>query len=155
LLETVLVNYSGTLILISHDRSFINEVVTSILAYEGTGVFNEFVGGYDDYKAASKKRSKSVDPADNPANKSWGRDVAGGREPKVKLSYSETRELEKLPKDIEGLETAIAKAHAMMGQSDFYNKSTENRVQFMKKLGEDEAQLAKLYARWEQLEAKR
>lgn len=84
-----------------------------------------------------------------------GRQVAASQAPKVKLSYNETRELEKLPKDIEALEGNIASAHAMIGQSDFYNKPTEERMQLLKKLGEEEAQLAKLYERWEQLEAKR
>lgn len=99
LLETVLVDYPGTLILISHDRAFINQVVTSVLVYEGNGQFNEFVGGYGDYK--SHQLTRREQQAKSPVSK------RSSPEKTKNLSFNEQRELSKLPQQIEAVEKKL------------------------------------------------
>ena len=144
LLETMLVDYPGTLLLISHDRAFINQVVTSVLVHEGDGLFNEYLGGYDAYRnEKEKKQPKRVvsAPAERPKNV-------------VKLSFNEQRELSKLPKQIESQEKSIAALHLEMTSPSFYQQPSQELVRFQQKLTEHDAKLAELYARWEALEAK-
>lgn len=99
LLEAVLADYPGTLILISHDRAFINQVVTSVLVYEGNGKFNEFVGGYDDYKKHQLTRSEQQ--TKSPVSKRSSPEKAKN------LSFNEQRELSKLPQQIEAVEKKL------------------------------------------------
>ncbi|WP_230308665.1 ATP-binding cassette domain-containing protein, partial [Legionella pneumophila] len=99
LLEAVLADYPGTLILISHDRAFINQVVTSVLVYEGNGKFNEFVGGYDDYKKHQLTRNEQQ--TKSPVSKRSSPEKAKN------LSFNEQRELSKLPQQIEAVEKKI------------------------------------------------
>lgn len=99
LLEAVLVDYPGTLILISHDRAFINQVVTSVLVYEGNGQFNEFVGGYDDYKKHQLTRREQQ--TKSPVSK------RSSSEKTKNLSFNEQRELSKLPQQIEAVEKKL------------------------------------------------
>ena len=146
LLETMLAEYPGTLIIISHDRAFINEVVTSILVYEGEGQFNEFVGGYDDYKLHKKKQPKENNNKSIPAPK--------GTNSSNKLTFNEQRELNKVMQQIEVLEKDIAKQHASMASSEFYQQNAELITEFNKKLSKNETVLAELYARWEELSEK-
>lgn len=144
LLEQMLLDYSGTLILISHDRAFINQVVTSVLVYEEEGRFSEFVGGYDDYKQHKKQQEKSaVKPLATKPTVS-----------KAKLSFNEQRELSKLPKQIEQLEQRIAQSHVTMAEPDFYQQDAVAINKINQALIADEAKLAELYARWEALEDK-
>ncbi len=142
LLESMLSEYSGTLLLISHDRVFINQVVTSLLVWE-EGRFNEYVGGFDDYEAQRKTvipavptKKKADKP--NPALK--------------KLSYHEQRELADLPAQIEALEHTIAQKHAQMSAPDFYQQTPEALSAHASLLAADEAKLEVFYARWVQLE---
>lgn len=99
LLEAVLADYPGTLILISHDRAFINQVVTSVLVYEGNGKFNEFVGGYDDYKKHQLTRNEQQ--TKSPVSKRSSPEKAKN------LSFNEQRELSKLPQQIEAVEKKL------------------------------------------------
>lgn len=142
LLENMLVEYPGTLILISHDREFINQVVTSVLVYEGEGQFSEFVGGYDDYKMYKKQQREvaSKAPAVKRANSS------------NKLSFNEQRELAKLPQQIESLEKKIEALHLEMADSGFYQQDVKVIADFNQKLAKDEALLTEYFARWEDLE---
>lgn len=142
LLENMLVEYPGTLILISHDREFINQVVTSVLVFEGEGQFSEFVGGYDDYKIYKKQQREvaSKAPALKRANSS------------NKLSFNEQRELAKLPQQIESLEKKIEALHLEMADSGFYQQDAKVIADFTQKLTKDEALLTEYFARWEELE---
>lgn len=99
LLEAVLADYPGTLILISHDRAFINQVVTSVLVYEENGKFNEFVGGYDDYKKHQLTRNEQQ--TKSPVSKRSSPEKAKN------LSFNEQRELSKLPQQIEAVEKKL------------------------------------------------
>ena len=144
LLEQLLVDYSGSLILISHDREFINHVVTSVLIYEGNGQFSEFVGGYDDYKAYKKQNKDKI-----------AKHVTAVKPPQTsanKLSFKDKRELEQLPKKIEALEQEIHRLQLAMAESSFYQQEPQVIADFNQKLAQEEAQLAEYYARWEMLE---
>jgi ATP-binding cassette subfamily F protein uup len=142
LLESMLVDYPGTLILISHDRVFINQVVTSVLVYEEAGQFNEFVGGYDEYKM-QKKQQRDADVKATAVK----RNVTAN-----KLSFNEQRELAQLPQKIEQLEEKVAELQLQMADPKFYQQDTQKITKINQGLAEDEALLTQLYARWEALE---
>lgn len=146
LLEEMLVTYSGTLILISHDRAFINQVVTSILVYEDTGQFREFVGGYDDYKIHKKQQQRERDTINKgvPITK---RDLSSN-----KLSFNEQRELMQLPQKIEQLEKKISELQLQMADPQFYQQDPQIITKINQELAEDEALLTEYYLRWEILE---
>lgn len=146
MLEEVLGSYPGTLILISHDRAFINEVATSVLVYEGDGHFGEYLGGYDDYLALKKSSPVVV-----VATKA---DLKPKRSTAAKLSYNEQRELADLPKKIEVLEAEIQAMHLEMADSNFYQQSADAVAEKSRTLQDKEALLAQSYARWELLENK-
>lgn len=145
LLEGMLMEYPGTLILISHDRAFINQVVTSVIVHEGPGQFSEFVGGYDEYKIHKKQQQREVvTAAKNPAVK---RASSG-----AKLSFNEQRELSQLPQKIEKLEKKISEVQLRMADPDFYQQDAQTIAKINQSLAEDEALLMECYARWESLE---
>lgn len=143
LLEQLLVDYSGTLLLISHDRTFINHVVTSVVVYEGNGQFNEYVGGYDDYqqKLIQKHEVKAT-----PVKK-----IKSNR----KLSYNEQREVEQLPLKIEQLEGTIAQLQGVMADPGFYQQQEDEIIKHNQKLADAEHELNQLFERWESLEERK
>ena len=142
LLETMLADYPGTLLLISHDRTFLNHIVSSILVYEGEGHIYEHIGGYDDY---ARYKKQLAEPKKN-------KPVA--HTPKTsKLDTAELRELKHLPKKIENIEADIATLHLEMASPDFYARDAEIIATLNTKLSTLEAKLKDLYARWETLEA--
>ncbi|KTD61508.1 ATP-binding cassette domain-containing protein [Legionella spiritensis] len=143
LLETMLADFSGTLLLISHDRVFINQVVTSILVHEGEGEFREYVGGYDDYRQQKRQQRETT------ADKSVKR-----RDNSVKLSFNEQRELANLPLEIEALEDKISKRQLDMANPEFYQQDPLTISRINQELADDEAKLTRLYQRWESLEEK-
>ncbi len=147
LLESMLMDYPGTLLLISHDREFINHIVSSVLVFEGDGHINEFVGGYDDYRTHKKLQQNTVTAT--PATQR-------GRQPNVvKLSYNEQRELLQLPQQIEQLEEQIKALHQDMALPEFYEQTPQDRVRFTTNLAAQESALSQSYARWEALEEKK
>lgn len=143
LLESMIADYPGTLLLISHDREFIDQVVTSILVYEGEGQFNEYVGGYKDYKNLKKLQR------DTPAPTVTRKKSASG-----KLNFNEQRELSAIPQQIEVLEEKIAEMHESMANSEFYQQSSEVITEHNRVLSVHEEKLAQLYERWMILEEK-
>lgn len=142
LLESMLVDYTGTLLLISHDRAFINNVVTSVVIYEGNGQFNEYVGGYDDYQRVASQK-KATSQKERPVIRT---------KKTVKLSFNEQRELSMLPQKIEALEKKIADAQMKMASSEFYQQDNDVITQVSQQLLDDEQALAVLYKQWESLE---
>jgi ATP-binding cassette subfamily F protein uup len=146
LLEERLLNYTGTMLLVSHDRDFINNVVTSTIVFEGEGRLVEYVGGYDDYL-----QQRPAFTIDKPAVKTE-KITPPKKIPAVKRSYKEQRELEELPKKIEKLEQQILQLQNTMSDSDFYKQSAEKIASSQQQLTDLEAQLAEAYGRWEQLE---
>ncbi|KTC77036.1 ATP-binding cassette domain-containing protein [Legionella brunensis] len=142
LLENMLMDYPGTLLLISHDRAFINQVVTSVLVYEGEGQFNEYVGGYEDYRTQKKQQRETIaKPVKRVKNT-------------AKLSFNEQRELAQLPQKIEALEQRIAQSQLRMTEANFYQQEAQAISAFNQQLVADEQELASLYQRWETLEEK-
>ena len=151
LLESLLVEYEGTLILVSHDREFINHVVTSTLVFEGEGEVNEYVGGYDDWlrqsaHAEKKKATTSSKPVVKQAQ------VKAPEKKSRKLSYNEQRELEQLPAQIEQWETEQEALHQQMASADFYQQAQDAIADAQQRLARLESDLENAYDRWEQLE---
>jgi len=150
LLETLLVDFTGTVILISHDRAFINQVVTSVLVYENDRRFHEYVGGYDSYQQYQLHRAQAAGVIE----KVKKAQVAPPSKPAQKLSSQEQRELSKLPKQIEVLEQKIDELQQKFGASDFYQRPADEISFLQQELAKKEADLAKMYVRWETLEDK-
>jgi ATP-binding cassette subfamily F protein uup len=145
LLEAALQDYDGTLLLVSHDRAFLDNVVTSVLASEGGGAWKEYVGGYTDWV----RQRPSAAAAEKTAPK-----AASRAKSKAKLSYKETRELEALPGEIEALETEQKALALKMGDAEYYKQGAEVLRADQKRVGEIEAALMEKLERWGALEAK-
>ena len=150
LLEELLLEYQGTLLLVSHDRAFLNNVVTSTFVYEGDAVINEYVGGYDDWL---HQRKQTRPPEEKPKAKSSPK-AQPKAEPKKakKLSYKDQRELDALPQLIEDLETEIAQLTDTMSQADFYQQDHKEVAKVTDRLAAAEAELEKAFERWGELE---
>ncbi|MFT5037575.1 MAG: ATP-binding cassette subfamily F protein uup [Flavobacteriaceae bacterium] len=145
LLEELLIDYKGTVILVSHDRAFLNNVVTSTLVFEGDGIINQYVGGYDDWLRQRKTIEQPKSSAGVKINPKSSQVVK-------KLTYKDQRELDELPKKIELLETQIQSISTKMSESEFY-RSTKVEIQKTEtQLADWQSQLSKCYKRWEQLE---
>ncbi|MGB0450333.1 MAG: ATP-binding cassette domain-containing protein, partial [Porticoccaceae bacterium] len=145
LLEELLIDYKGTILLVSHDRAFLNNVVTSTLVFEGNAVINQYVGGYDDWL-----RQRKVETAAKPktATQTHKKPAAAAK----KLSYKAQRELDMLPAEIERLETEIGEITEQMNQPDFYQSERTVTAAVEKNLGDLQQQLDHCYQRWEELE---
>lgn len=148
-LENWLVQYKGTLLIVSHDRAFLDNVATTMWVYEGEGHFNEYLGGYEDYHE-KKKIAKPTKP--EPSSLKPRKNSTLGAK---KLSYNEQRELSLLPNKIDQLEGAIATMHQEMQTKTFYQKPSETIAEFNEKLQTLEAELEALLLRWEDLESKK
>jgi ABC transport system ATP-binding/permease protein len=163
LLENLLLDFSGTLLLVSHDRAFLNNLVTSTLVMDGDATVREYVGGYDDWQRqrqaelaaeeAQLQRKKPAAPAPDNEN-----NVAGGSK---KLSYkeqrareAEQRELAELPGRIEALEAEQQRLSAAMSNAEFYARDGDAISRDIERAKALDAELAQAYARWEELEGK-
>ncbi|HWK73863.1 MAG TPA: ATP-binding cassette domain-containing protein [Povalibacter sp.] len=151
LLEDTLQNYPGTLLLVSHDRAFLDNVVTQTLVAEGNGKWQEYVGGYSDWLAQRRPRDT---PAAKPKAEAKPAPKAASAAP-VKLSYKEARELEQLPQDIELLERQQAELTERMSSADYHRQGAEQIKTDHRQAEELELALAQKFERWETLEAKR
>jgi ATP-binding cassette subfamily F protein uup len=154
LLEELLIGFAGTLLLVSHDRSLLDNVVTGTLALEGGGAVREYVGGYEDWlrqrpppPAASVKTAPAAEPAK--------RGQAEPRRAPAKLGFKETRELAELPGRIESLETEQGSLHARLADPASYRDGGAESAALKARLADLESQLALAYARWESLESRR
>ena len=147
LLEELLCNYDGTLILVSHDRTFLDNVVTSTLAFEGNGVVNEYVGGYEDWLRQSRTRSTATQIQ---AKKTDKKETKPEKK-KTKLSYNEQYELDTLPQKIESLESEQEDIQKQVSEPDFYQKDKKDIDKVLARLSEVENELEVTYARWEEL----
>ncbi len=146
LLEELLLNYSGTLLLVSHDREFLNNVVTSVIAMEGDGIINEYVGGYSDWEKDKKKREIPKVRKEEKAVKK-----KTDSQPR-KLTYKEERELEELPRKIEKLEQEQQAIFQQMGDPGFYKKGKEQIAPVKDRMDAVKAELEVMYERWQTLE---
>jgi ATP-binding cassette subfamily F protein uup len=153
LLEAALADYDGTLLLVSHDRAFLDNVVTQVLAPEGDGSWREYVGGYGDYlrQREPKKPRDSSPPFQGGVA---ARSADGVVRQKTKLSYKETRELASLPKEIEALEAEQKALHARMHGAEYYQQPGEILRADGARVAEIETLLIEKLERWEALEQK-
>ena len=145
LLEELLIDYKGTIILVSHDRAFLNNVVTSTLVFDGNGNINQYIGGYDDWL----RQRKTEQPASSQQPSKVQAKTATASK---KLSYKDQRELDNLPLEIENLETQIAEISELISQPDFYKGDRTETAKTETSLSELQQQLSHCYERWESLE---
>jgi len=152
LLEERIGEYAGTLLLVSHDRDFLDNVVTSTLVMEGNGRVGEYVGGYTDWK---KQRERSVAAARKatpaPEKKKPAQTSQKKKPAPTKLSYKLARELEALPDRIETLEARLKTLADAMNDPDFFRQDSETIADHNRKIEELQRELDEAYARWEEL----
>ncbi|MBA4708601.1 ATP-binding cassette domain-containing protein [Aquitalea aquatica] len=157
LLEDVIAQYSGTVFLVSHDRAFLDNVVTQVIAFEGAGQLEEYPGGYQDWidtraRMAAMKPAESSKPAAAPSAAPARQDKA--KPARSKLSYNEGRELAALPDEISALETEQASLNQQLLDPNCYRDHPKDAIAWQQRIEAiDELLLDKL-ARWEELEAK-
>ena len=157
LLEQTLAVYPGTIILVSHDRRFLDNVVTEVLAPEGDGKWREYVGGYTEWFTQRQQENdpfaaaKTEKKAEKPAKNEKPRDVIPQ---KIKLSWREARELEALPEKLEAMEKEQASIINAMSAFDYHSKSVEDIKADKLRLEELEKSIADGWTRWEALSEK-
>jgi ATP-binding cassette subfamily F protein uup len=144
LLEELLIDYKGTVILVSHDRAFLNNVVTSTLVFDGSGTIEQYIGGYDDW-LRQRKTEKATKVA---APKAQAKSATTSK----KLSYNDQRELDGLPAEIEKMEIQIAATSELISKPGFYQGDRPSIEAVETQLAAEQKKLAECYARWELLE---
>ncbi|WDE14121.1 ABC transporter ATP-binding protein [Thalassomonas haliotis] len=167
LLEEVVANYAGTVLLVSHDRDFVNNCINTCLYFDGSGQIKQIVGGYDDvdsYLALKAQQQKALAEQYGAGDKSKKneqtsqKDVAKGNDAKVKpaakkkLSYKESRELEALPDEIDKLEQLIDSLQAQINSADFFSQDPEQTNKILNQLAESESKLEAAFTRWQELD---
>ena len=153
LLEELLAQYDGTLFLVSHDRTFLDNVVTQVIAFEGDGKLMEYVGGYEDWVRVKKFAGSQKAPAAAPAKPAV---KVQEEKPKTssKLSFKEQRELEEVPKRIEALEREQEDITAALGSGTLFRDNPAHAKQLQQRAADVEDELLKLMTRWEELESR-
>ncbi|RFC32353.1 MAG: ATP-binding cassette, subfamily F, uup [Candidatus Nitrotoga sp. SPKER] len=154
LLEDLLADYDGTLFLVSHDRAFLDNVVTQVIAFEGDGKLMEYVGGYEDWVRVKKQQAVQQAPVTvtAPAKPSLQTQVQS--KPATKLSFKEARELEQIPQRIASLEQEQEELAATLGAGNLYRDNPTHAKQLQERTAIIEDELLQLMARWEVLESR-
>lgn len=150
LLEELLSQYKGTLLIVSHDRDFLDNVVTSTLVFSGSGKIEEFVGGYKDYL---QQQSAVIENVKSTQIQRENKPVAETNKTQKKLSFKEQRELEELPKKIEQLESKLGELQKALNHEDFYKQDQDSIKKTLADLQAVEGEIEKSYQRWDALEA--
>jgi len=150
LLEGLIVEYPGTVLVVSHDRAFLDGVATSILAVEPDGEVREYDGGYEDYQRIQERTATAAPKVSAPS--AIGSEAKPAGRPR-KLSFKEKKELESLPSKIEALEASIALAHEAMADPSYYRKDKAEIQEAKAAMDASEQALLDAYARWELLAA--
>lgn len=155
MLEDILSKYNGTLFVVSHDRDFLDQIVTRIIAFEGDGVIEHHIGGYTDYleaktgvKAQATKGKKVAAVAEEPKEE---RPAANDSKPK-RLTYKLQYELDNLPAKIAALEEEIGKLNDSLADPDFFEKDKDSFFETTKRLGDVQKELERRESRWLELE---
>ena len=149
LLEELLAEYTGTLLLVSHDREFLDNVVTASFVMEGEGRIGEYVGGYSDWLRQRRRESSSAPDGAS------AKPAAAERKPEknsAKLSYKLARELEQLPERVEALEARMGELSERMNEPDFYRQDSDAIARHNDEIEALQAELDAAYSRWEELE---
>ncbi|WP_370277130.1 ATP-binding cassette domain-containing protein [Pontibacterium sp.] len=152
LLEEILLDFDGTVLLVSHDRSFLDNVVTSTLAFEGNGRVREYVGGYNDWLRQRPEPVEEVKAKPQPKAAEKSKAEAAPKA-KKKLSYKLQRELDSLPEQLEEAETALAALQEETAAPDFYQKDHQLVSDKLAELQTQEEKVEALMERWVELEA--
>jgi ATP-binding cassette subfamily F protein uup len=159
LLEEVVANYSGTVILVSHDRDFVNNCVNTCLYFDGTGRINQIVGGYDDVdsylalKEEQRQQQTSVEHKKvTQQSKTESTKTEAVKVAKKKISFKDSKELAELPEIIDSLENKIAELQEQVNQNDFFNKDEQYTKNILNQLDENESKLDLVYTRWQELD---
>jgi ATP-binding cassette subfamily F protein uup len=153
LLEQLLQDFEGTLFLVSHDRAFLENTVTQIIAFEGNGKLTEFGGGFDDWQRFTAQRAQADASQTKPKTEA-AKPAIKPQATKTKLSYKEQMELEKLPDQIDVLEKEQTSINNQLANPDIY-KDAEKVKNLQTRLNEIEALLLDAISRWEELESKK
>jgi len=161
LLEELLTDYPGTVLLVSHDRAFLDNVVTSVIAFEGNGHWREYVGGFTDWQTQSERAQQLADarapkaaaapPAAVPRENTAGRNAQRA----VKLSFNERRELEALPARIDALEAEQKAIGAQIEDGSIFVKDAREGARLTERYAAIDEELMMALERWEALESKR
>lgn len=155
LLEELLANYDGTLFLVSHDRAFLDNVVTQVIAFEGDGKLQEYVGGYEDWVRVQKFQADQAAAKAVVATAAKTVATAVVEKPKSnKLSYKESRELEELPRQIEALEQEQIDIVAHLADGTIFRNDVKRAQQLQARSEVIDAQVLELMSRWEELDKK-
>ncbi|AHG79146.1 ABC transporter ATP-binding protein uup-1 [Mannheimia varigena USDA-ARS-USMARC-1388] len=159
LLEEMLADYQGTLLIVSHDRQFIDNTVEECYFFEGDGVLNKYIGGYFDakqqqenYHATLASNSQKIEKKQPLVEEQPNQEKPKAEAKKVKLSYKDQRELEELPAKMEALEAEIEALQAEVNSADFFTKDQAYTNEKLQKLADTEAALEQAFERWEELE---
>ncbi|MDI6451150.1 ATP-binding cassette domain-containing protein [Anaerobaca lacustris] len=150
LLEELLVNFQGTVLLICHDRAFLDNVVTNTLVFTGNGAVEEYVGGYNDWRRQESQEPPELEKPKVDKKKLY-KEARKAGQPR-KLSFKESRELESLPALIESLEGELDALHSQLADAAFY-RNPDSVVAAKKRLADLETQHAQAFERWENLES--
>jgi len=150
LLEEILLAFDGTILLVSHDRRFLDNVVTSSVVFEGEGVVREYVGGYADW-LRQRPRPAAVEKVERPERV---KTAASVRKPAPKkLSYKLQRELDQLPEQVEAAEAELERLHVLTSEPDFYAGDQAEIASTLEQLQQQEQLLERLMERWVELES--
>ncbi|MDA1372214.1 MAG: ATP-binding cassette domain-containing protein [Proteobacteria bacterium] len=161
LLEDILLKFAGTVLLVSHDRQFMDNVVTSLMVFEGSGRIEEYVGGYSDWirnggsliEIEERKTKPIKSPKDNGKNKPLNNAPDDTRQTENKLSYKEKKELEGLVRQIEKLESDKKELGRLMSEADFYTRDKDSIAKVLKQATRNQERLDQAYKNWEALES--
>jgi ATP-binding cassette subfamily F protein uup len=149
LLEDLLMNYKGTVLIVSHDRAFLNNVATSSIVFDAPGLVNEYVGGYDDWLRQRPQLESQGKKADKPTVTNQPEPT----KPAKKLSYKDQREYDALPGIIEQLEIQIEALAGEIGDANFYQQDQQKIDKTLAKMQRKESELEQAFTRWESLES--
>ncbi|OOF40296.1 ABC transporter ATP-binding protein, partial [Rodentibacter mrazii] len=161
LLEEILTDYQGTLLIVSHDRQFIDNTATECYLFEGNGIVNKYVGGFFDAKQqqanfwASKGEQEATKKLPTKPQENIAKIDRTAKPKAIKLSYKEQRELEQLPQQLEELEKKLTALQAEVSEPTFFQQSHEITDAKLKELADMEALLEQTFLRWEELEEKK
>ena len=149
LLETRLIEYPGTVLAVSHDRAFLDNLCSSTLVFEGGGMVKEYVGGYSDWKRAVERRDEATEAPAARKTKAAPRKDPSDRP--GRLTFAERREMDALPVRIEALERKIAELHEHMSDPEFYKVDPEARKRAVERARQAEEEIELAFARWAEL----
>ncbi|MCW2479529.1 ABC transporter ATP-binding protein [Candidatus Symbiopectobacterium sp. NZEC135] len=160
LLEELIDSYQGTVLLVSHDRQFVDNSVTECWIFEGDGRINRYVGGYYDAQqqraeAVPLRKSQPAATEKSAESKETVQSASSAKRQTGKLSYNQQRELEQLPQKLEQLEQSIASLQAQMSDADFFTRPRDETQKVLNALAEAEQELEASFARWEALETQK